>query len=120
MLHPAVVDMSTRVGADAMMPGSKLRHFYKQAVTGFLPNEIIHKSKHGFGLPFGLWLQESAGLRALIHGNLARLRSRGIIRDSLIERLLNLHTHEDARYYGVFIWVLAMLEQWLNDHRVTV
>ena len=38
MLHPAVVEMSTRVSPDTMMPGRKLRHFYKQAVVGFLPD----------------------------------------------------------------------------------
>src|SRR5712671_515985 len=31
MLHPEVVDMSTRIAPDVMMPGNKLRHFYKQA-----------------------------------------------------------------------------------------
>lgn len=120
MLHPAVVDMSTHISPDAMMPGSQLRHFYKQAVTGFLPDEIINKKKHGFGLPFGLWLQESKPLRDLIHGNLSNLRKRGVIRDSFIDRLLSLHTQDDARYYGVFLWVLAMLEQWFDAHRVTV
>jgi asparagine synthase (glutamine-hydrolysing) len=119
MLDAAVVDMSASVPPAVMMPGSKLRHFYKQAVTGFLPDEIIHKKKHGFGLPFGLWLQESAPLRDLIFGNLAALRKRNLIRESFIDRLLNLHGSEDARYYGVFLWVLAMLEQWLQEHRTS-
>jgi len=120
MLHPAVVDMSTRVTPQVMMPGNKLRHFYKQAVTGFLPEEIIHKKKRGFGLPFGLWLQDSPALRGLIHGNLANLRKRGVIRASFIDRLLTLHTQEDARYYGVFLWVLAMLEQWFAEHQISL
>ena len=99
-----------------MMPGRKLRHFYKEAMTGFLPDEIIHKKKHGFGLPFGLWLQESPELREQIYGNLSQLRERRIVRPEFIDRLLDLHGEEDARYYGVFIWVLAMLEAWLVRH----
>jgi asparagine synthase (glutamine-hydrolysing) len=102
-----------------MMPGTKLRDFYKRAMTGFLPDEIIHKKKHGFGLPFGLWLQETPRLRDQIYCNLAALRSRRIIRSEFIDRLLHLHGQEDARYYGVFIWVLAMLEQWLQEHRIS-
>jgi len=120
MLHPAVVEMSTRVPPSIMMPGTRLRDFYKQAARGFLPDAIIDKKKHGFGLPFGLWLKESAPLRDLVYGNLNSLRNRGLIRESFIDRLLNLHDAEDARYYGVFLWVLAMLEQWFQEHKVTV
>jgi asparagine synthase (glutamine-hydrolysing) len=118
MLHADVVEFSCRVPPDLKMPGRKLRHFYKQSMSGFLPDEIIHKKKHGFGLPFGLWLQESAQLRQLIFDNLSSLRARGMIRPEFIDRLLDLHGDEDARYYGVFIWVLAMLEQWLREHEL--
>lgn len=118
MLHHSVVDLSTRVAPGQMMPGRKLRHFYKEAMKGFLPDEIIHKKKHGFGLPFGLWLQESAELRELVFGSLSSLRSRGVIRPDFIDHLLDLHGQDDARYYGVFIWVLAMLEQWFQEHGV--
>jgi asparagine synthase (glutamine-hydrolysing) len=99
-----------------MMPGGRLRHFYKHAMRGFLPDAIIEKKKHGFGLPFGLWLAQNLQLRDLIFSNLASLRARRIVRNELIDRLLNLHRSDDASYYGVFVWVLAMLEQWLRDH----
>jgi asparagine synthase (glutamine-hydrolysing) len=118
MLHPAVIAMSNRVPPRLKMPGMKLRHFYKLAMTGYLPDEIIHKKKHGFGLPFGLWLQESPALREQIFGNLASLRARRIIRSEFIDRLLHLHGSDDASFYGVFVWVLAMLEQWLQAHSV--
>jgi len=118
MLHPDVVEMSTRVPPGMKMPGTELRDFYKRAMRGFLPEEIIHKKKHGFGLPFGLWLQQSNDLREIVLGNLADLRRRHIVRDRFLDRLIDLHGAEDARYYGVFVWVLAMLEQWLREHRV--
>jgi len=116
MLHPAVVDLSMRVAPGQMMPGRKLRHFYKQAMRDFLPDEILEKKKHGFGLPFGLWLQESAELRELVFSSLGDLRARKVIRADFLDHLLDLHGKEDARYYGVFIWVLAMLEQWFQEH----
>ena len=118
MLHPDVVELSTRIPPQLKMPGTRLRHFYKRAMAGYLPDEIIDKKKHGFGLPFGLWLQESPALREQIHDNLSSLRSRRIVRPQFIDRLLNLHGQDDARYHGVFIWVLAMLEQWLVEHDI--
>jgi asparagine synthase (glutamine-hydrolysing) len=119
MLHPDVVEMSNRVPPGMKMPGTTLRDFYKRAMQGYLPDEIIHKKKHGFGLPFGLWLQQSNELRELVFGNLSDLRRRHIIREGFLDQLLHLHGADDARYYGVFVWVLAMLEQWLREHRVS-
>lgn len=120
MLDPAVVDFSTCVPPAIMMPRGKLRHFYKRAMGDFLPEAVITKKKHGFGLPFGLWLAESAALRELIFDNLSSLRKRGIVRPEFLDRLLRLHGEEDSRYYGVFVWVAAMLEQWMQEHRVSL
>ncbi len=118
MLDVGVVDLSTGVPPRMMMPRRRLRDFYKRAMRGFLPDAVIHKKKHGFGLPFGLWLRESPPLRALIFDNLSDLRKRRMIRPEFLERLLHLHDREDASYYGVFVWVAAMLEQWLREHGV--
>jgi asparagine synthase (glutamine-hydrolysing) len=120
MLHPDVVDLAAHLPVNLKMPGARLRDFYKRAMDGFLPAEIIHKKKHGFSLPFGLWLQVSPELRERIHDNLRALRSRNIMNPEFIDRLLQLHWQDDAKYYGVFIWVLAMLEQWLQEHKLSV
>lgn len=118
MLHPRVIELSMRIPPRLKMPGRRLRHFYRKAMRGFLPDEILQKKKHGFGLPFGLWLTEHAPLRELIFDNLTSLRTRRVIRAEFIDRLLHLHGSEDASYYGVYLWVLAMLEQWLQEHRL--
>jgi asparagine synthase (glutamine-hydrolysing) len=118
MLHPDVIDVSLRVPPQMKMPGTRLRHFYKEAMAGFLPDEIINKAKHGFGLPFGLWLHDSPRLRDLIMGNLSDLRRRQIVQPAFLDRLLHLHGADDASYHGVFVWVLAMLEQWFQEHEI--
>jgi asparagine synthase (glutamine-hydrolysing) len=117
MLHPDVIDLSLRVPPELKMPGTALRHFYKEATRGFLPDEIINKKKHGFGLPFGLWLHDSPRLRDQVMGNLSDLRRRNIVQPAFLDQLLHLHGSDDASYHGVFVWVLAMLEQWLAEHR---
>lgn len=118
MLHPDVVDVAIRVPADLKMRGTHLRTFYKQAMMDFLPHEIINKTKHGFGLPFGLWLERSPQLAQLIDANLASLGTRRVINPKFIEQLRQLHGQDDARYYGGFVWTLAMLEQWFQEHRL--
>jgi len=99
------------------MEGRELRSFYKRAMTGFLPQEVIGKQKHGFGLPFGVWLKEHAPLRELIFGHLRRLGERGIVRRSFLDRITAEHASGEPGYYGYAIWDFAMFEAWLAAHR---
>jgi len=116
MLDDRLVEFSTRVSSHRKMQSGRLRDFYKRAVKGFLPQEIIDKPKHGFGLPFGVWMAEHPGLQELAADNLSRMRRRGYIRTEFIDEILRLHRDQHAGYYGEFIWVLMMLELWLTAH----
>jgi len=116
MLHPAVIDVSLRVPPSLMIPRGKLRHFYKQAMTGFLPDEIIHKRKHGFGLPFGTWLKTHVPLRDMVYSLLTDLKRRGIVRSTFIDQLIADHREGHASFFGYALWDLAMLEAWLATH----
>lgn len=116
LLDEALVAFSAELSPDEKVRGQYLRHFFKQALNDFLPREIIDKSKHGFGLPFGLWMQTHPELRALANDSLSELRKRDIVKPMYIDRLLDQHRGSHASYYGVMIWVLMMLEQWLQAH----
>lgn len=116
LLDDAMVEFSARVPADLMIKGHSLRYFFKDSLKDFLPPEIIKKSKHGFGLPFGLWLNQHAPLRELVGDNLQSLRKRDYINPRYIDTLLDQGHRDHASYYGVMIWVMVMLEQWLQHH----
>lgn len=117
MLDPQLIDLSLRVPTRMKMEGRELRSFYKRAMAGFLPPEVISKQKHGFGLPFGVWLKEHAPLRELIFGHLQRLGQRGIVRRSFLDRIVSDHAAGDSGFYGYAIWDFAMFEAWLTAHR---
>ncbi len=117
MLDPELIDLSLRVPTRMKMEGRELRSFYKRAMAGFLPQEVIDKQKHGFGLPFGVWLKDHAPLRDLVFGHLKRLGQRGIFRRSFLERITAEHASGEPGYYGYAIWDFAMFEAWLAAHR---
>lgn len=116
MLDPRVVDVSLRVPSRLKMEGSALRSFYKKAMRNFLPREILDKSKHGFGLPFGVWLKTDEHLAALIFALLSDLKARRIVRAEFLDQLIREQLAGDASYFGYAIWDLAMLEAWLKTH----
>lgn len=114
MLDDRLVEFSTRVSSRRKMPANRLRDFFKRSVGDFLPREIIDKPKHGFGLPFGVWMSEHPGLQELAADNLARMRRRRYVRPEFIDKIIDLHGDQHADYYGELIWVLMMLELWLT------
>lgn len=118
MLDDAVVDVSLRVPPAGLLPDGELRGFYKRAFRGFLPDEIITKTKHGFGLPFGVWMREDRGLRDLAGDALAGLRNRNIVEPVFLDEARRLHADGTAGYYGELVWILTMLELWFEAHGV--
>lgn len=114
MLTHALVEHSLHLRPDEKLKGQALRYFFKEALRGFLPDEILRKQKHGFGMPFGDWLLRHAKLRALAEDALRSLSSRGVIREEFLRRLLNQLAMEHAGYYGTMVWVLMILELWLR------
>jgi asparagine synthase (glutamine-hydrolysing) len=116
MLNDALVAFSARLAPDLKLKGARLRYFFKEALRGFLPDEIIAKTKHGFGLPFGQWLQTHKPLQQLVGDSLQELKGRGIVQPQLVDELLAELVQSHAGYYGTLAWVLMMLEQWFRKH----
>lgn len=116
MLDSALLDFSLRLPTDYKLRGLKLRWFFKEALRGFLPDEIITKKKQGFGLPFGVWTQRHAGLHALAADALGSLGERNIVRSGFLQALLKEHLPSHPGYYGEMVWILTMLELWLRVH----
>ncbi len=116
-LDDAVVAFSERLDPELKLKGLKLRWFFKHALRDFLPAEIITKTKHGFGLPFGIWLGRDKALHEIAFGSLESLKQRGIVRPAFIDQLRADLLSDHATYYGELVWVLMMLEQWLQAHR---
>jgi asparagine synthase (glutamine-hydrolysing) len=113
-LDDRIIDLSLRVPGPYKVRGRRLRYFVKRALRHFLPRAVIEKPKHGFGLPFGVWMREDRGLQALVARSMASLRERRLVRADYVDALLRRHREEHAAYYGEFLWVLMMLELWLD------
>lgn len=116
LLSDSIVAFSAALPPRLKLKGARLRYFFKEALRGFLPDEIIAKTKHGFGLPVGPWLQTHRPLRQLALDSLTDLKTRGIVRPEFMDELTSRHVESHAGYYGTMVWVLMMLEQWLSQH----
>jgi asparagine synthase (glutamine-hydrolysing) len=118
-LDRGLAEITGKIPVGLKLKGFQKRYIFKRAFAGLLPNEILQKKKHGFGLPIAHWLRTHAGFREMTRSLLldpSALR-RGYFYRNALEKLLRQHDEERSDFYGTFIWNLLMLELWHRNHK---
>ncbi|MCS5709118.1 asparagine synthase [Candidatus Berkiella cookevillensis] len=115
-LQAPLIDFSLQLSDKDKVSGRHLRYFYKKAIQAYIPSSIIQKQKHGFGMPYGLWLLSNQKLKDFSFERLHAFKHRSIIKASFIESLTQNLIHQHPSYYGVLCWIFLMLEGWLDKH----
>jgi asparagine synthase (glutamine-hydrolysing) len=117
-LHHLLAEFSGRLPAHLKVRGLEKRYLFKRATRKFLPNEIIKKKKHGFGLPIGIWLKTDPKLRTLARDVLLSPAAyqRGYFQRQFVEKLMSGLEREDTPYFGDLLWPFLMLELWHRRH----
>jgi asparagine synthase (glutamine-hydrolysing) len=111
-----VMEFSGRVPHRLMVEGGRLRAFFKEAATGFLPDRIITKKKHGFGLPFIEYSDRCRPLLELACDSVVALKRRKIFRETYLDRMIECHRGRQNGFYRGDIWDLMMIELWHRSH----
>lgn len=116
MLDDALVDFANHLPSSDKLRGMRLRPFFKEASRGFLPDAILTKSKHGFGLPFGAWALRDPELNRFARASVASLPARGLVQQSFVDTLFGRDLPAHPGFYGEAVWILMLLAQWLDRH----
>jgi len=118
LLDRHLAEFSGTIPTNLKLKGSEKRYIFKRAMKGILPDMVLFKKKHGFGVPIGDWFLQDAGLRTLAQEVLSdpRTRQRGYFRTEFYDQVVDLHRRDHAGYYGEVIWYLVALELWHRQH----
>uniref|UniRef100_A0A486XQQ1 asparagine synthase (glutamine-hydrolyzing) n=1 Tax=Rheinheimera sp. BAL341 TaxID=1708203 RepID=A0A486XQQ1_9GAMM len=116
LIEKELVDFSCTVPATLKAPGQLLRDFYKNSFRGFLPDATLSKSKHGFGLPFGVWMKQRPDLQHIALNALQSFKQRNILQPAFIDQAIDTFENGHSGYYGELVWIIVVLELWLQQH----
>lgn len=116
-LDRSVAEFSGTIPAYLKVKGFEKRRLFKRAFRELLPAEIIHKKKHGFGIPVAVWMKSHKATRELTHDILtsSRMYERGYVRRSFVEQLMRLHQSDETAFYGDTLWTFLTLELWFRQ-----
>jgi asparagine synthase (glutamine-hydrolysing) len=111
LLDHKLIEFVTRIPAGLKMRGLELKRIFKRAVSGLVPDEILHRRKQGFGVPISEWI--NLELRERIRDTFAdpRTRQRGHIEPRYVDLLLAEHGSGRRDHSGA-LWALFVLELW--------
>jgi asparagine synthase (glutamine-hydrolysing) len=114
-LDYTLVEFAARLPVDMRLRGLSGKYLLKRAMQGLLPEQILHRQKLGFNIPYKIWLRHE--LRELLLDALspARLQQQGLFRPSYVQRLVHEHL-EGIRDHAHKLWQLLIFQLWAERY----
>lgn len=117
-LDHAMIEFTGLIPAHLKVKGDQLRWLYKETFKGILPDAIINKKKHGFGLPIVRWMMRPGKLQDMLKDALfdGALEARGIFRKGFVEDLYRRAQSDKTTYFGSYLYYIFFMELWMREH----
>jgi asparagine synthase (glutamine-hydrolysing) len=113
-LDHVLMELAASVPAKCKLDGASSKRALKSALRGIVPNDILVRSKMGFGVPLSSWfrheLRELPGERLLDPS----VERRGYLQRGLIERMIREH-HAGSVDHSLRLWLLLQLDSWHRE-----
>jgi asparagine synthase (glutamine-hydrolysing) len=115
-LDHQLLEFSCTIPSELKLKGMTTKYILKRALKDIVPQEIIDRKKHGFGVPVGRWFRTS--LKSFLRDTLLSRQAlgRGYFHQATLRRLIGEH-ETGKRDHGHRLWALLTLEIW---HRIVI
>lgn len=111
LLDKGIIELAATIPADIKFKNGDMKHIFKQAITPYLPTEIVNrKDKMGFPTPVNDWIKGDA--RDFVFDILSTTKANN--RDYIDNRKV-LESLDKEGKYGRKIWGLLSLEIWCQE-----
>jgi len=112
LLDLELVRFAARIPDDVRF-GAGPKGLLKQALTGVLPDRVLHKRKWGFTFDPVEQYQKDLGpmVREMLSPD--RLRRSGIFNPEFVQAVLNAQPHQRLRWHYFLLWQMIGVETWL-------
>jgi asparagine synthase (glutamine-hydrolysing) len=115
-LDDRLLACASKIPSQLKLKGMTTKYVLKRALEGILPDEIVWREKHGFGVPVGRWFR--TGLKDFLCDTILSPEAlqRGYFREQAVRTLVGEHM-SGKRDHGHRLWALLTFEIW---HRLFI
>ena len=106
-----LVELASRIPASLKVRGLTMKYLLKKVVEPWLPREILHRKKRGFGAPMGSWIRRD--LEPLVKNLLSegQIKRRGFFNWPFIQQIIDKHMAQKSDHTDHLL-ALINLELW--------
>jgi asparagine synthase (glutamine-hydrolysing) len=114
-LNLDLVEFANALPASQKLRGLQKRYGFKQAMRGYVPDEILFKRKQGMGLPLGQWLREAGPVSAYARERLADRSAADLFDRRYLDRIWEQHQRGEWDH-AEDLWRIVVLVDWFTTH----
>lgn len=111
LLDYKMVEFAFSLPAHYKVKGSTTKWFFKKAMEGILPQEIIYRRKEGFSIPIKNWLKNDLKDLMLEYLSPKRITESGFFQYPYIAQMINEHL-QDKQNHAHRLWPLILFNLW--------
>lgn len=108
-----LVQLMNSIPIELKVKGINGKYIFKKAMEPYLPKEIIHREKAGFGLPIRAWLGKDVKLIQK-YLNKDRIRKQGLFNPEAVQQVIKEQTNGIDRAYTLFTLLIQQI--WLDHY----
>lgn len=114
LLDHQLMEFAAAIPADLKVRGREKKWIFREALRGWLPDDILDRPKQGFTVPVGEWFRNE--LRDVVHEVLLdpETAGRGYFRAGEVEAMLDRHA-AGSEAETKPVWSLFMFELWHRE-----
>jgi len=115
LLDQEVLEFAARIPSHLKLRHGVSKYVFKRVAEQFVPREIVHREKRGFGVPLGTWFRRE--LRDLVREHLLHSPNgaQPLFNRPTVEHLVS--EHESGRWdWSLQLWSLMMFHLWYDRH----
>lgn len=110
-LDHELVELMARLPSALKLRGGTSKYLLRRLMRGVLPDEVLDRSKMGFGGPVGRWLR--GPLRGLVEDAVLGAPDRGYVEPRRAHQIVD-RLYASPTDNGLLVWCLLMLELWFR------
>ena len=116
LLDHKLVEFAFSLPPEMKVRGATTKWFFKKAMEGILPPEVIYRRKEGFSIPIKSWLKGELKDLMLEYLSEKRIRDLGIFNPGYVASMIDDHL-QNRENHSHRLWALILFHLW-HDHFV--
>ena len=112
-----IVEFANHLASDRKTRGWRTKEIVKKVAERYLPEEVVHRRKSGFGVPLAEYFRDSDGLGRVASEVINESEYKQFLKRNALQDMLRKHQSGEADYSEI-LWTATNFLIWKEQYNV--